>query len=255
MKLLPPIRNFKWKGSVSQLFGVNPDTYADFGIPGHNGQDVITLDGDYGYGAEVLAMHDWDSITIETDFPAKKRGNGIYLRKKIEPTQVSGGVAHYIETSYWHLADFVINSTRTSGTAGEVIGLAGNTGYVFPKPSQACPKCGTHLHIGLRYRDIYGSIIENDYHGYCDPTPFLYKEGDRLPLFFSNNLTIGSRGNQVSWLQTVLKIEGLAKDYEPIGYLGNRTFRDVRILQSKYGLLPTGIVTQGLRDILNAKYA
>lgn len=246
--LKSPIEGFVWKGWVSQLFGVGAENYTQFGIPGHNGTDVI-IPGDpqRGYGLKVKAAHDGKITGLVSDFPTKTRGNGLYLMQRLPD-------GRYMETAYWHLADFTVVHGQEI-KQGDTIGLVGNTGYVFPKPSKEAPYLGTHLHFGLRFYNEYGQLIDNDYNGYCDPVPYLYNPGDRLPLFLSSTLTVGSTGTQVSWLQTILKLEGLAKDYEPLAYFGNKTFRDVRILQSKYGLLPTGIVTQPLRDILNAKYA
>ena len=35
-----PIKDFSWKQSVSQLFGVSAKLYEKFGIPAHNGIDI-----------------------------------------------------------------------------------------------------------------------------------------------------------------------------------------------------------------------
>src|SRR3990167_10714389 len=142
MKLSPPIPNFSLVNNVSQYFGVNRSYYGEkFGLPGHNGLDVVVMDDKLGYGSPILAMHDFDSANFETDFPTKKRGTGLWLKKKLEtPKIIRGKEAHYLETVYWHLADFSIKPGE-SGKAGDVVGLMGNTGEVYPKPSNDCERC------------------------------------------------------------------------------------------------------------------
>lgn len=261
-KFSPPIEKFNWLNNVSQMFGVNGSYYKRFRnskgvpLPGHNGLDVTGDAEKLGYGTKILAMHDFDTCGIETDFPTKTIGNIIRLYKNLDkPITVLGKEVWKVESIYAHLSDFAIKA-GTNGKAGDVIGLMGNTGHVFPEPSNKCPLCpyyGTHTHVAWRAYDKKGKVIDNEYDGYLDPIPNIYAAG-KLPIGFNRTLTIGSSGDDVSWLQTCLKIEGLAGDYEPLGYFGAKTLRDVSTLQSRLGWTPVGSVGPKTREYLNNKY-
>mgnify|MGYP001558608343 FL=1 len=240
-----PIKNFSW-GSVSQMFGVNHDLYFDnFGIPGHNGIDYVDL-----YGTPILAAHDGQVTLISRDDPTRKNGNGIYIQGYDRE--------NYIDTAYWHLSEITVTAGQKV-KAGDVIGKMGNSGFVRPLPTPDNPQAGTHLHFGVRRIKILipgvdTQIIPTDYKGFCDPTPFLYK-GEKLPIRFNRDLFMGLGGDDVSHLQTCLKLEGFAKDYEPIGYFGNKTRRDVSLFQTKYGINPIlGYCGTKTRKLLNEKY-
>lgn len=225
IKLYPPINNFSWK-DTTQLFGVNKDYYSrNFGLPAHNGVDMVVYnDPKQGFGTKILATHSGRISKIYFDSsPLNTRGNGIYLIS-------DDGL---FETVYWHLSAILKESGKVE--QGEPIGLMGNSGKVFPLPNKDWPWSGTHLHFGIK--DL--SKLGNDYGGFVDPTPWLASLGDKLPIYFARDLYFGRSGDDVSWLQTCLKIEGLAEDYEPIGYFGYKTMRDVKKLQVKYGITPT----------------
>lgn len=240
LKIEAPVEDFKWP-EVTQFFGMNKSIYAKFGIPGHNGIDMIKVGSpNLSYGQKILAAHDFDTVEIVTDFPTKKRGTGIYLKKRLaHPERIKGIDAYFMETVYWHLADVLVDH-KSSGEAGDVIGLMGNTGYVLPKPSNNCKQCpyfGTHLHFGIRFYDVNGVLIPSDYKGYVDPVPFM-RQDDELHFIFKRDLFIGSSGDDVSNLQTILAINGYASDYDPIGYFGKKTLRDLRLFQLDKGISP-----------------
>lgn len=241
-----PIANFSWKESVSQLFGVGKDVYfPKFGIPGHNAIDVVVrYDAKRGYGTEILAAHNGKVWVIEQDVPyapkASSKGNGLYIISE------DGTFA----TVYWHLSQFLVGPDEVV-KEGQPIALMGNSGYVFPIPTPQCPTCGTHLHFGC-----FKIGYNNDYNGFTDPVPFLAKEGDKLPIYFAGDLFFGSQGDEVSWLQTVLRLEGFAQDYDPIGYYGTKTLRDVKNLQTKYSFgLSTGYFGPKTRDLVMKKWS
>ena len=136
------------------------------------------------------------------------------------------------------------------------IGLMGNTGFVFPAPSQSCPHCGTHTHFAARlWRQ--GSYVFTDYKsGWIDPVPLMYRPGDRFRMSFTRDLLLGSSGHDVAWLQTILKIEGFGAEYQPIGRFGPKTMRDVRLLQKKIGIEPSiGYVGPKTRNWLIQNYS
>lgn len=247
IKLQSPIRGFVWTENVSQLFGVNKLRYSrDFGIPGHNGIDIVVRDSNLGYGAEVLSAHGGLVVGISYD-KTKSKGMGIILQKRLD-----NGII--IQTLYWHLSEVNV-AFGQSVDPGTVIGKIGNTGYVFPEPSEQCPKCGSHLHFAL---SIYlnGVSLFTDYGAFADPLPFMFKEGEKLPIRFNSDLFFGCFGDSVSWLQTILRLEGFAEDYVPVGIFGPKTLRDVKRLQIKHGINPTfGYVGPKTRKYLNEKYA
>jgi len=224
IKLSSPIKDFSWNNNVSQLFGVNRALYEPrFGIPGHNGIDICVGGGNQGYGESILATHDGIVSRLNYETTWRTNGNGIYL-------QSLDGI---FTTIYWHLSEIqVVIGQQVK--QGEVIGLMGNTGFVRPEPTSQQPRNGTHLHFGVA---IKGK--QSEYGDFVDPTSYLIKDGDRLPIYFARDLYFGRSGDDVSWLQICLKLEGFAEDYEPIGFFGGKTMRDVRKLQEKYFLTPT----------------
>lgn len=232
-KLSPPLQNWSLAGRLTHMFGVNPKLYAYLGMPGHPGLD---LRGEYD--EPVLAMHDGHITKVGKDSSA---GNNI---KICMPD-------NSLCTAYLHLSRFNNVYAGMPVTAGQIIGFLGNSGGVLPAPTPAEPHLGKHLHIGVQ---IPGKI--NEYKGYVDPVPYLFVPGDRIPLKLVYDLSFGSNNDQVSLLQTMLKLEGFAKDYEPLHYFGFKTLRDVRLLQSFYGLTPTiGYCGTKTRALLNKRFS
>jgi hypothetical protein len=225
IKLQYPIKDFKWGNNISQLFGVNRDLYyKNFGLEGHNGLDISVGGEKQGYGEPILAAHDGivKDLVYETEW--KTKGNGIYLES------LDGS----FRTIYWHLSEIQVRGNQQV-KQGEVIGLMGNTGFVRPEVTPQYPRDGTHLHFSVA---IKGK--QSEYGDFVDPTPYLIREGDRLPIYFARDLYYGRSGDDVSFLQTCLKLElGEEVDFEPIGYFGGKTMTAVRKLQEKYFLTPT----------------
>lgn len=241
IKLHSPIKDFNWKNNVSQMFGVNYELYhTNFGTPGHNGIDIVVRDNKRGYGTPILAAHDGTVVLITYETKWKTKGNGLYLM------DTNG---HY-QTIYWHLSEIqVVGQQKVK--AGEVIGLMGNTGFCRPIPSPLDPYAGTHLHFALK--DNHAK--DKSYAGFVDPVPFLFNEGEKLNVYWPEDLFVGKSGDYVSWLQTILKIEGFAEDYEPIAYYGIKTARDVRKLQLKYSISPAlGYFGPKTRGLMKEKY-
>lgn len=242
MKLQHPIDGFTWQRSISQLFGVSRDVYyPNFGIPGHNGIDIVGT-----YGQPIRATHDGRVVGVSFD-KSRTRGMGVVLQGDISPGIV-------IQTTYWHFSQVNINYGQVI-KAGQIIGLMGNTGFVNPPPSATCPFCGTHLHFAVSII-VNGKPMFDDYKTFQDPVPFLFNNGEKLPLYFSRDLFIGKSGDDVSWLQTCMALEGYAKDYTPIGQFGGRTRRDVIEYQKKNNINPLlGYVGSKTRTCLNSKYS
>lgn len=248
MKLTPPIANFNWKSNITQLFGVSRETYSQFNIPGHNGIDLVVKDGtNMGYGTPILASHDGVVISVSHDL-SRSKGAGVVLQTQ------DGQIV--VQTTYWHLSSVSVQ-VGNFVKQGQVVGLMGNSGYVFPEPSSMCSRCGTHLHFAVAtFKNSRPVFTEYGDKGYQDPVPFLYNTGDKLPLILNKDLFSLRRDDEVAWLQTCLNLEGLAQDYTPTGMYGPKTLRDVRQLQTKYGLTPAvGFTGPKTRELLNRKYS
>lgn len=245
-RLSPPIEGFKWVGNISQMFGVNASRYnADFKIPGHNGLDIIATTGS-GYGTPIIAAHDGVVVGTSSDL-TRSRGSGVILQKILDDGVI-------VQTTYWHLSEINVTFGQQIAT-GQTIGKMGNTGYVFPEPSDVCIHCGTHLHFALSLFKN-GKPLFTEYGNFVDPTPYLYREGDLFPMRLPWDLFRGVSNDTVSWLQTMLRLEGFAEDYIPIGCFGPKTQRDVTLLQKKVGIAPFfGYCGTKTRRYLNEKYS
>jgi peptidoglycan hydrolase-like protein with peptidoglycan-binding domain len=70
-------------------------------------------------------------------------------------------------------------------------------------------------------------------------------------IYFSRNLMIGSRGNDVVWLQDTLRKDGYLTS-SSTGYFGFATFKAVKLFQKNtMHIPPTGFVGTRTRDFLN----
>lgn len=134
----------KWV--ITQGFGMNPKTYARFGLKGHNGIDLRTrfFDSPLGRRYVTAALGGWCEVRLDGS-----SGYGNHVR------------IHHADNSmtiYGHLTkSYVYNKQIVK--AGERIGLSGNTGF----------SSGPHLHF--EYRP--GIILNNGYAGAVDPLPFI----------------------------------------------------------------------------------
>ena len=136
IKLIAPVN-----GSITQLFGVDPEFYKRFGFPGHNGIDYAISSG-----TSVLAAAGGTVAMVAFE----NGGYGNYVKL----SHVDGSKKYH--TYYAHLSSASVSAGQKV-KAGTVIGLSDNTGA----------STGPHLHFGLR---IDG---ENPpFKGYVDPMPF-----------------------------------------------------------------------------------
>lgn len=143
---------------VTQRFGENAAAYASYGLRGHEG-----LDYSAPVGTPVRAAHDGDVLRGQDE-----GGYGTYV-------VVS---APNVRTLYGHLS--AITATGRV-TAGQVIGLSGNTG------NSTAP----HLHFGVRPVPI---AWQNGFKGYVDPEGYFVQEGSDMVMSRKIGLhVIGSR--------------------------------------------------------------
>mgnify|MGYP001596935830 FL=1 len=125
--------NGKWSEArkrVSQFFGETLQDYTRYGLPSHNGEDLITV-----YDDPILAMH--DGIVIR-DEPSPSGGNWVFIWNKEEG---------YL-TVYMHNRILKVKKGDVV-KAGQMIALSDTTGN----------STGNHVHIGLYKTDDQGTII------------------------------------------------------------------------------------------------
>jgi|GEM_PF-764530 len=131
---------------ISQYFGENPEWYAKWGYPGHNGLDFSCV-----VGTPVRApASGWVRI-----FDSGDEGYGLHLYITFvgEDYAYQHVLAHLSKVLV-DVCDFV--------EAGQVVALTGNTGY----------STGPHLHWGEK--DVNNQIIP--YRGWVDPAPHIKME-------------------------------------------------------------------------------
>ncbi len=128
---------------INQYFGVNPQNYAGFGLPGHEGLDFRAPDGSKIFAVAAGVV----SAVQPTD---AGHPYGIYVRiNHVDKWQ----------TTYGHLRQASVQPGQQV-TAGQLLGLADNTGNSF----------GSHLHLTLKKLDANYLNWPSNIH---DPTPFV----------------------------------------------------------------------------------
>lgn len=137
-------------GTITQAFGVNPQFYNKFGLPGHEGLDFMAP-----MGSEIYAGADGFVSDVRLD------GNA-------NPLQLPYGnqvrVEHNdgFETIYAHLEQVVVVRGQFV-RAGQLIALADDTGN----------STGSHLHLTLKQKGATQAGQTTYPHDIIDPTPYL----------------------------------------------------------------------------------
>lgn len=124
--------------TVTQGFGANPATYAQFGLKGHNGWDFSAP-----YGSKVYAP---EAGTAYTSYDEGGYGNVITLKGR-------SGWEHKLA----HLAKFGVTGAVSEGA---IVGYVDSTGF----------STGNHLHWTTKPP---GANISNGYFGAVNPSEFL----------------------------------------------------------------------------------
>lgn len=138
-------RPFKGTYPVTQTWGVNPSSYARFGLKGHNGVDYGTP-----MRTPIIAPHGGTILEVAND----PQGYGLYV--KIENDQEGSILAHLSRQ------DVKVGQVVKEG---EQIGLSGTTGN----------STGSHLHWGY-YRKPRNKA--DGYSGTINPFPYLSENQD-----------------------------------------------------------------------------
>lgn len=135
---------------LTQGFGVNPSSYKQFGINGHDGLDYALP-----MGTPVLAPH--AGTVIESSFDPSGYGNYVKIENDVEGSVLA------------HLSGISV-APGFQVKEGDLIGLSGNSGNVFPLPTADNPNNGAHLHWGYfpKPRDR-----QNGFDGFIDQLPLL----------------------------------------------------------------------------------
>lgn len=232
-KLFYPTKPFL----ITQEFGVNGEYYRRNGInvDGHNGLDIRAY-----HGQPVYATHDGEVTFAGEDGRA---GLGVVIRT-LEKYPYKDGET-YFKTIYWHLKTGSIRvKPNQIVKAGEIIGLADNTGL----------STGDHLHFGLKpvaqgeeAWSWWNVEQTNGYGGAIDPYPHFTGFFANEPKFqFTESFGFGDSGSDVVELQKYLGVS-------QTGYFGFKTLTALFAFQFKHGIKAyTGVVHKAVRDKLNS---
>lgn len=141
---------------VTQKWGVKDRAYERFGFTHHNGTDIK-----HGYNSRLRAPFSY--AVVGTMYQAEGGGNVLSIVSEGQFEAPDGQPAH-VRIDYLHLSRYL--KVQGSGGTGDLLCLAGNTGY----------STGPHTHIQHRWvRRIKGRWVDvekNDANNSFDPTPF-----------------------------------------------------------------------------------
>ncbi|HLF00986.1 MAG TPA: M23 family metallopeptidase [Anaerolineales bacterium] len=144
---------------ITQPFGVNPDIYRRFGLPGHEGLDIRAP-----MNANVYAAADGTVFQVNADGKLAGGGDhsyGIHVR-------IQHGDGY--QTIYAHFMKALV-TVGQQVRAGDLIGLADSTGN----------STGSHLHLTLKKQGATAAGLTTYPHDIVDPTPFLQDAGTVAP--------------------------------------------------------------------------
>lgn len=132
--------------TIYQSFGANPEIYAKWGLPGHEGVDIRAP-----MSTNIYACADGEVYHVERDPDVHSYGKHVRIRHP-----------NGYRTVYGHLSEVKV-SVGQKVNAKELIGEANSTGN----------STGSHLHLVLK-KDGATDNGETDFRGdIIDPTPFL----------------------------------------------------------------------------------
>lgn len=129
--------------AINQYFGANPQNYAQFGLPGHEGLDIRAPEGSRVFCVAAGTVASVHSQPVGHNY-------GIHVRVNH---------ADQYQTTYAHLKQCLVTPGQPV-PAGTLLGLANNTGNSF----------GSHLHLTLKKLDASYLNWPFNIH---DPTPFI----------------------------------------------------------------------------------
>jgi len=165
---------------ITQPFGVNPQIYARYHLPGHEGIDFRAP-----VGSNVYACADGQVFEIRPN-----NGNPYGLNVRVR--HLFHGQEY--RTVYAHLSQALVSKGQNV-RAGERIGLAGNTGHCY----------GAHLHLTLK---LIGAKTSGYPDGIIDPMPYLQDPEEPksrgLLVYASDRVRLRTRGaifsSRLAWI-------------------------------------------------------
>ena len=136
----------KGNARVTQRFGVNPDQYKPFGLPGHEGIDIVS---------------DSPEVRAAASGVAEYRTSPVYGNYVIQRVELPIGMRLFeAELIYAHLKEVYVRRDGQWVGAGAPIGVMGATGRAT----------GVHLHFGVR---ILANKDDPVWHGWVNPMLWL----------------------------------------------------------------------------------
>ncbi len=144
---------------IVQPFGVNPDIYRRYGLPGHEGLDIRAP-----MNSNVYAAADGTVFQVNAEGKlsnGQMHAYGIHVR-------IQHGDGY--QTIYAHLMKAIVSEGQQV-KAGDLIGLADSTGN----------STGSHLHLTLKKQGATAAGLTNYPNDIIDPTPYLQDAGS-VPL-------------------------------------------------------------------------
>lgn len=173
LKLSYPLK--QWK--VYYPFGFVSPVYTALGLKGHNGLDLMALEG-----TPVYAAHDG-----KVTYAGYDGASGLILVIRTEEKfDDKDGAPQYWKTIYGHLKTGSLKVTASQKVkTGDLIALADNTGA----------STGSHLHFGLKpiaqgEQDwLWENTQQNNgYFGAVDPTPYFEVNFFKIQEFVSRKI-------------------------------------------------------------------
>ena len=140
--------------AITQYFGENPQIYAAFNQSGHEGLDFVA-----SVGTNIYACADGEVFSIRKPSDGNASGLHVRIRHRV-------GDCEY-RTIYAHLSKVVV-SVGEPVRAGDLVGLAGETGHTY----------GPHLHLTLK---LIGALTPGYPVGVIDPLPYLQQDEPPQP--------------------------------------------------------------------------
>lgn len=160
-------------------FGSDPTVYAQYGLRGHHGVDLVADIGTPVYASE-------NATVMVSSKGAYDQYTNAYIAGEVIVLQ--GSYEHW----FLHLSRRnVVNGQRI--VQGQLIGYTGNTGAVFPQPTEQNPNAGAHLHWGVR---PLTPDISNGYRGFIDPMKLMKEESETVKIThdIAENITLLATG-------------------------------------------------------------
>ena len=122
-----PYVNFFWPTDykvVTQAFGINPQFYKQFKLPGHEGIDMRALDGTpiYAVWDGIISRHGWHNAY----------GNHVRIKHDIRGIKYESVYAHFDKPTHRLMGTYI--------KRGSIVGYADSTGN----------SSGSHLHFSLK---------------------------------------------------------------------------------------------------------